>query len=107
MVVPEEALMNMERLKMVSGDLLDIWLYEGNKALEYAKQTKFVSTVYEKTDPYVNYVAKFEQIKEKGTLVAGQIQQYGESAQEKVVSTSSVVMEKVEQTRQFTEDQLA
>jgi len=45
--------------------------------------------VYEKTDPYVNYLAKYEQIKEKGTLVAGQIQKYGESAQEKAVSTSA------------------
>ena len=63
----------MDRLKMVTGDLLDIWLHEGSKAVEYARQTKLVSSVYEKTDPYVHYAAKFEQIKEKGTLVLGQL----------------------------------
>jgi hypothetical protein len=69
----------LEPLMMVSDDLLDIWLYEGTQALEYTKQTRLVSTVYDKTDPYVNYVAKYEQIKEKGTLVSSQIQQYKQS----------------------------
>jgi type III secretory pathway component EscR len=68
----------LEPLKMVSGDLLDIWLYEGTH-LEYTKQTRLVSTVYESVDPYVKYLEKYEQIKEKGTIVSSQIQQYKQS----------------------------
>jgi hypothetical protein len=45
---------------MVTGDLLDIWLSEGSKAYEYASSTRVVSTIHEKTDPYVHYAAKFE-----------------------------------------------
>jgi hypothetical protein len=44
---------------VVSGDLLDIWLHEGFKGLEYLKQSK----AYAMTDPYVKYVEKYELVK--------------------------------------------
>jgi hypothetical protein len=44
---------------VVSGDLLDIWLHEGSRGLEYLKQSK----AYTMTDPYVKYVEKFELVK--------------------------------------------
>jgi hypothetical protein len=43
---------NLDKLKVVSGELLDLWLFEGSKSLEYVKQ----SQAYKLTDPYVNYV---------------------------------------------------
>lgn len=48
------------RLRVVSGDLLDIWLHEGSKGLEYIKQSK----AYQLTDPYVKYVDTFERVKD-------------------------------------------
>ena len=30
----------VDRLKVVSGELLDLWLYEGVKSLEYIKQSR-------------------------------------------------------------------
>lgn len=53
---------SLKRLKMVTGDLLDLWLYEGSKGLNYLKESK----VYKLTDPYVNYVDQFETVKTKG-----------------------------------------
>ena len=53
---------SLKRLKMVTGDLLDLWLFEGSKGLNYLKESK----VYKLTDPYVNYVDQFETVKTKG-----------------------------------------
>lgn len=39
--------------------MLDLWLHEGFKGLEYLKQSK----AYALTDPYVNYVEKYELVK--------------------------------------------
>ena len=46
---------------MVTGDLVDLWLYEGSKGLRYLQE----SQAYKLTDPYFNYIAKFEQVREK------------------------------------------
>lgn len=51
---------NLEKLKVVSGELVDLWLFEGSKSLEYIKQSK----AYQLTDPYINYVSKFESVKD-------------------------------------------
>ena len=40
------------QLKMVSEDLLDLWLYEGSKGVAYVQASK----AYQLTDPYVHYV---------------------------------------------------
>jgi len=36
----------MQKLKAVSGDLLDLWLFEGSKGLKYVQETK----AYQYTD---------------------------------------------------------
>ena len=55
----------------MSGELLDLWLFEGSKSLEYVKQ----SQAYKLTDPYVNYVAKFEQVKNQSLKISDKMQQ--------------------------------
>ncbi len=49
----------LQKLKVVSGELLDLWLHEGFKGLEYLKQSK----AYTLTDPYVDYVKQYERVK--------------------------------------------
>lgn len=61
---------NLDRLKVVSGDLLDLWLFEGSRSLEYIKQSK----AYKMTDPYVNYVQTFEQVKDRSLALGGAVQ---------------------------------
>lgn len=61
---------NLDRLKVVSGDLLDLWLFEGSKSLEYIKQ----SQAFKLTDPYINYVATFETVKENSLRLSSQLQ---------------------------------
>ena len=51
----------LTKLKVVTGDLVDLWLYEGSKGLRYLQE----SQAYKLTDPYINYIAKFEQVREK------------------------------------------
>ena len=43
---------SLRRLKMVSGDLLDLWLYEGSKGIKFLQESK----AYKMTDPYINYM---------------------------------------------------
>lgn len=50
---------------------MDLWLFEGSKSLEYVKQ----SQAYKLTDPYVNYVAKFEQVKNQSLKISDKMQQ--------------------------------
>ena len=50
---------SIDQLKVVTGDLLDLWMFEGFKGLEYLKAT----SAYKLTDPYIDYIAKFEQVK--------------------------------------------
>ena len=47
----------------MSGDLLDLWLYEGSKGLKFVQASK----AYQLTDPYVNYVEKFEAVKSRSS----------------------------------------
>ena len=51
----------LARLKIVTEDLLDLWLYEGSKGLAFVQASK----AYKLTDPYVNYVAKYDAVKSK------------------------------------------
>lgn len=59
----------MDKLKVVTGDLLDLWLYEGSKGLQYIQ----ASRVYKLTDPYVNYIAKFESVKDSSLAISAQL----------------------------------
>ena len=47
---------HIDRLKVVSGDLVDLWLFEGTRGINYIK----ASNAYKLTDPYINYIAKFD-----------------------------------------------
>ena len=42
--------------------MLDLWLYEGSKGLQYVQESK----AYKLTDPYVNYIGLYQAVKEKG-----------------------------------------
>lgn len=42
----------LTRLKVVTGDLLDLWLFEGSRGLHYLQESK----AYKLTDPYINYI---------------------------------------------------
>ena len=61
----------MERLKIVTEDLLDLWLHEGSKGLAYVQ----ASRAYQLTDPYVNYVGKFEAVKTKAASSVAEFKQ--------------------------------
>lgn len=54
----------MQRLKVVTGDLIDLWLYEGSKGLEYIR----ASRAYKLTDPYINYIQQYESIKDSSIV---------------------------------------
>ena len=58
-------------MKVVTEDLLDLWLYEGSKGLQYIKASK----VYQLTDPYVKYIEKYEAVKSKSQKLAQSIEQ--------------------------------
>ena len=58
-------------------DLLDLWLFEGSKGVQFIQASK----AYQLTDPYVNYVQKFEAVKSK-TMDARELLQ---QAREKIV----------------------
>lgn len=61
----------LQRLKVVTEDLLDLWLYEGSKGLGYIQASK----AYQLTDPYVKYVEKFESMKGKSAKLLSQLEQ--------------------------------
>jgi hypothetical protein len=71
----------VDRLKVVSGELLDLWLYEGVKSLEYIKQSR----AYQLTDPYVNYVEKFESVKQQSVRLTETVQKAVVTLNEKCV----------------------
>lgn len=60
----------LQKLKVVTGDLLDLWLYEGSKGVSFVQESK----AYKLTDPYVNYVDKFEAVKSRSAEVLHQVQ---------------------------------
>ena len=59
----------LKRLKMVSGDLLDLWLFEGSKGLKYIQESK----AYKMTDPYIDYIGQYENVKSKGSKIVEKI----------------------------------
>ena len=61
----------LQRLKIVTEDLLDLWLYEGSKGLDYIKASK----AYQLSDPYVHYVDKYEAVKSKSQEVLTSLEQ--------------------------------
>ena len=68
----------MNHLKIVTEDLLDLWLYEGSKGMRYVQASK----AYKLTDPYINYVEKFESVKSKTQTLKGKM---GEQLQKVVL----------------------
>ena len=61
----------LQRLKVVTEDLLDLWLYEGSKGLGYIQASK----AYQLTDPYVKYVERYESMKGKSAELINQLEQ--------------------------------
>lgn len=70
------------KLRVLTGDLLDLWVYEGEKGLKYAQESR----LYKLTDPYMNYIHNFEQIKASSLLAQEYlIQKYDEVSSRVVV----------------------
>jgi len=93
----------MQKLKAVSGDLLDLWLFEGSKGLKYVQETK----AYQYTDQYVNYYDKFEQVKAKSgelterlTQVSADLGKRGEDITQRVVDVKTGLDKKREDLAQ-------
>jgi hypothetical protein len=64
----------MSRLKMITGDLADIWLHEGNRALKYVGETKVGQKAKEILDNTIDYQEKYRLVKETSTLVIEKVQ---------------------------------
>lgn len=64
----------LKRLKVVTEDLLDLWLFEGSKGLRYVQASK----AYQLTDPYVHYVDKFEAVKTKSQDLKAKLEEFGQ-----------------------------
>ena len=47
---------------MVTGDLIDLWLFEGSKGLNYVQASK----AYQYTDQYVHYADTYDTVKTQG-----------------------------------------
>jgi len=56
---------------MVTGDLIDLWLYEGSKGLNYVQ----ASQAYQYTDQYVHYADTYDTVKTQGKSLAGRVQE--------------------------------
>lgn len=50
----------------MAGDLIDLWLYEGQKGLNFVKATQ----AYQLTDQYVHYGEIYEQVKSRSQALA-------------------------------------
>ena len=61
---------SFDKLKVVADEFVGIWLKEGSKGLEYLKAT----SAYKISDPYVNYIAKFEQVKDSSLNLKTQVE---------------------------------
>jgi hypothetical protein len=72
---------NIDRLKVVSGELLDLWLFEGSKGLQYVQASK----AYKLTDPYINYIAKYEQVKDSSLNLTVKLQKVVSDVNQRVV----------------------
>jgi hypothetical protein len=85
----------MSRLKMITGDLADIWLHEGNRALKYVGETKVGQKAKEILDNTIDYQEKYRLVKETSTLVIEKVQEKGSDLVEKVTSTKTQVVETI------------
>lgn len=65
----------------MTGDLIDLWLYEGSKGLKYVQE----SQAYKFTDPYINYLEKYELVKEKSLTAIETISKTKTELSDKVV----------------------
>ena len=65
---------------MVTGDLLDLWLYEGSKGLNYLKESK----AYKLSDPYIHYVDHYETVKSTGIQIVEKLEEKKEQLSEKL-----------------------
>lgn len=61
----------LKQLKVVSEDLIDLWLFEGSKGLRYVQASK----AYQITDPYVQYVEKYEAVKSKSQALKAKLEE--------------------------------
>ena len=70
-----------EKLRMVSGDLLDLWIYEGSKGLAYIQQTQ----AYKVSDSYLHYLQTFQAIKTQSAKLSTQVKGVASDVQDKLV----------------------
>ncbi len=61
--------------------MLDLWLFEGSRGLRYLQESK----AYKLTDPYVNYIAKYEQVKESSLKVTSTLTQTFSELNQRVI----------------------
>lgn len=52
------------KLKVVTGDLIDLWLFEGSRGLKFLQE----SAAYKLTDPYLHYIEKYDQVKDSSIV---------------------------------------
>ena len=72
---------SFDKLKVVADEFVGIWLKEGSKGLEYLKAT----SAYKISDPYVNYIAKFEQVKDSSLNLKTQVEKVVSDVNQRVV----------------------
>ena len=72
---------SLDKLKVVADEFVGIWLKEGSKGLEYLKAT----SAYKISDPYVNYIAKFEQVKDSSLNLKTQVEKVVSDVNQRVV----------------------
>jgi hypothetical protein len=54
----------IDKLKVVTGDLIDLWLFEGSRGLKFLQE----SAAYKLTDPYLHYIEKYDQVKDSSIV---------------------------------------
>jgi len=54
----------IDKLRVVTGDLIDLWLFEGSKGLKFLQESR----AYKLTDPYLHYIEKYESIKDSSIV---------------------------------------
>ena len=48
----------------MTGDLIDLWLFEGSRALNLLQESR----AYKLTDPYIHYIGKYDQVKDSSLV---------------------------------------
>jgi hypothetical protein len=54
----------IDQLKVVTGDLIDLWLFEGSRGLKFLQESR----AYKLTDPYLHYIEKYESVKDSSLV---------------------------------------